>query len=160
MGVKVDVIAGLYNRLNTYTTAGSALDFIENISVGMTDELRTDISYPILEIQLASGQELNAYNHGGKVDEMGFIIRYIENKLAYDDNNTLYNEDYELGLIYRLETILNCIENDPTTGEMDLSFSSVDVRQLTMRYTIEYRDKIIVSINLNLQSQMFQAGQR
>lgn len=160
MGAKVDLTKALYDRLTTYTTPGSALDDIKSIHIGTGENIRHDTDYPIIDIKLMGGEEKNVYNKAGKLDEMEFKISYIDNRVNYDESNGLYDDEYELGPLYTLETLLNCIEKDPTTDTLDLSFGSTQNNQPSVRYNILYDDKLVIDIYLMVETKQFNGANR
>lgn len=161
MGAKIDLTNALYTRLSTYTTAGSALDFVNDIMIGTRDEARSNEDLPVIYIQLIGGEEKNLYNRGGKIDEMEFKITLLDAKLSTtDDDNQLYDTDTQLGPLYKLEALLNSIEKDPDTDTMDLQFGGTQSQQPSIRYDINYTNILEINVYLILQTEQFTAGSR
>lgn len=120
MGVIVNLVEEIRNRLSTATGAGKALVGVKKVQVGNVEGLRKPENCPYIVISLdGSGYEAVFKPHGN-VDVLDISIHIVINKMAAELNK-LYNTTSGTGPIYLFETVMNTIEKN-TSDEIDVSF--------------------------------------
>lgn len=160
MGVIVNLLEEIRNRIETATGSGKSLEDVKRVQIGYELEARKYKNLPIINISLKSGHIINEYMRGSASDSIVVDILMIYNKLAGAGANKQYKTSDQTGAIYYLEKILNAIENN-TSGILDFDFAGNASRLRDYNYTIEERhEQMEIKISLELGTIQFLAGQR
>ena len=160
MGVLVNVIEEIYNRLNTAIGSGKDLYGVNVVRIGDRTEARTNSNFPIININFRSAVGEPVYKRNGNVDIMTIEISLLINKKAGINNNKLYKVSDTSGAIYVLEKLLNVLDKD-TSGNVDLSFNSTVTNLRTYDYTIDQtNDMVEIDVTLTVQTVFYQLGSR
>lgn len=160
MGNKVDLFNDIYTRLNTAIGAGKPLASVNRVQVGSREEARKMNDLPIINMKLASGEEIAEYQPNGKRDEMTIEVSLIVAKLDSTNENHLYNKTSGTGALYLFEDLLDVIDNT-TGGAIDLTFDGKAGQIPSYSYEVDYLDGVIeFSFELVVQTADFTVGSR
>jgi hypothetical protein len=159
MGVTVDVIEEVRNRLETAIGAGNALVGVKRVRVGSTEEARKMNDFPIINIDLKAGTLDPRFMRTGNVDILNIDILLVVNKLS-STSNLLYKTSDSTGSLYLLEKLLNTIEKN-ISGVVDLTFNGKvnNLKRYTYNIT-EDNDVVECLVSLELETRQFLLGGR
>lgn len=160
MGVIVDSIEEVRNRIQTATGSGKALEGTKRVMVGSEKEARGSNDFPVINIALKTGNIINEYQRGAASDELNIEILMLYNKITGALNTEYKTSGGGSGSIYYLEKLLNTIENN-TSGALDFNFAGTVSRLRNYDYSIDESNDIIeIKISLTIGTIQFMAGQR
>lgn len=142
MGVKVSLIEEIRARLVAANAEGEPLESVKQIRVGSVEESRKENDFPIITIQLLSGEELAEHPNKQIYDQMTIGIGLVVNKLA-QDGNTLYKTSDNTGALFLFEKMLNVIDKN-TSGVFDNTFNGNAHFLKEMTYEVDEDDTVIV----------------
>lgn len=154
MSTITQVLSGFKTRISTYTTAGSALSEIKTVKIGSIDESRSDIDLPAVSIIPVDSVKNYKYQPHGASETMTVRVKLIGVKKEGSDTLTS-------GIYATLEKLLNCIEKNPTTGQVDLHLGNTIQNLPGYTYRVYELDRYInIEIDFEVETQDFTLGAR
>jgi len=158
MGNKVNLIEEIRNRLET--DQGGDLTSIKRIRIGSKEEARSLKDYPIININVLSGEEQPISTTRQAQDSITIEISIFINKKE-SDSNLLYDTSTISGGLYLLEKVLNVLDKD-TSGNIDLTFAGTarDLRTINWSIDQDHASLLIITIVLTVQTISFTVGNR
>lgn len=158
MGVKVDLLEEIRNRLATAASSGT-LTVVKRVRVGSVEEARKESDFPVINIQLNGGIEQADTPNRRFYDDMDIKVSLIDTKLA-EESNSLYKTSDTTGILYVFEKLLNVLDKK-TDGTVDNTFNSNAYFLRTNSYTVNESNSVIeISINISVRSKTFAQGGR
>ena len=142
MGIKVSLIEEIRARLAAENVEGGELEDIKQIRVGSVEDSRKENDFPIITIQLLSGEELAEHPNKQIYDQMTIGVGIVVNKLA-EDGNTLYKTSDSSGALFLFEKMLNVIDKN-TSGVVDNTFNGNAHFLKEMTYEVDEDENVIV----------------
>tara|TARA_R110000796_G_scaffold225197_1_gene341573 strand:- start:1618 stop:2097 length:480 start_codon:yes stop_codon:yes gene_type:complete len=159
VGVKVDLIVELHDRLNTAIGAGKTLFGVKRVCIGSIEEARKQNDLPIINIQLTGGEEEVDSPNLYVFDNMALQISLIHTKLD-QVNNTLYKTSDSTGILFMFEKMLNAIDND-TSDAVNNTFSATTNHLARKSYRVdETGDNIIITLDMTFRTKNVITGAR
>lgn len=159
MGVKVDLMAEILNRLNAAIQSGGALEGVKRVMIGSLDETRREINNPHIRIQLLGGHEIPDHPNKMYSDEMRFQIVVIDNKIK-SETNQLFDISTSTGALFLLETVLNVLDKT-TDGVVDNTIGGAAGYITDYTYNVQTdNDSVAMEIELAVRTKPFFKGAR
>ena len=164
MGVIVNLIDEVRNRLETATGTGKDLVSVKRVNVGTVEECRKLNDFPFINIGFPSAEELNKRTSGGMTSKLLIVVTLCVNKLAATNgassSNSLYKKSDESGMLFLLEKVLNVLDKN-TSETPDLSFDNTSDELRITTYDIDSsNDFFNVTINIDIETKQFTTGDR
>lgn len=161
MGNKVDLIEEIRARLANGITAGEPLEDVKRIRIGSKEELRDIKNFPIININIISGEEIPIGMPRQFTDQMTFEISLIINK-KNSDSNTIYDTSDSSGGLYLLEALLNVLDKDSAGTNVNLTFDDNANELRTISWTLDQsKDNLLIfSVTITVNTVSFTVGSR
>lgn len=164
MGNKVSAIEAVRARISAATVAGQPLADVKRVRVGSIAEARQGADFPIINIDIVSGEEIDHAHQRVKVDNMVLEISLVCNKLDQEPATT--NAYYQtvgatnMGCLYLFEALLNVLDKN-SGGTVDLAFGSAANKQGIYSYEFRPSDsQIEIALRMVIQTAQFVSGSR
>ena len=138
MGKIVNVIEEIRDRLATAQSSGT-LTFVKRVLVGSVEEARKQTDFPIINIDLISGNDDMKNNSGLNTscsDTVSIEVRLIHNKLS-EPSNVLYKTSGSTGIIFAMEQVRNVLDKN-TGGTQDIRLNNTTYNLRRVSYSINY----------------------
>lgn len=159
MGVIVDLLDEIRNRLETATGVGKDLEGIKRVRIGSIEEARKLNNYPIINIKVTSPGEEPRFVKSGSVIELSIEIRLMVNKLA-EEKNKYFKISDSTGALFLLENMLNVLDKD-TSGNLDLTFNCTGNNLRRYSWDMEESNQLVeIPVTMNIETKQFILGQR
>lgn len=158
MGNKTDLIEVVRGRLVAAIASGKPLYGVKRVRVGSIDEARKSNDFPVININMAGGDEKHYAIKHDKVDNIRLNITLIANKLD-DSENDLYDIGTDTGALILFEKMLNVIDKK-TTGEIDQAFDLKANNIPTYSYNVNESNMYEFVLAITLQTKQFLIGSR
>ena len=154
--VYTNLITEIKTRLEAGITANKIL--AKDVFVGSKQSLRKQNDLPIIIIMPRSGRS-TPETPIQLTDNVEFSVVYRTNRLE-DNDNVIYNDTKETGLLYQLGHLLDYLELDGATIEM--TFSGYAYNLINYNWNIDYSEETTISlvINFTVKTDKFTRGAR
>lgn len=158
MGVKVDLLDEIYNRLEAAMATGGELESVKYLMIGKEEEARKANDFPVINIGLGSGDEEGDTANRMFTDLMSIELVLICNKL--EGTKALYNKSTGEGALILFETILNVLDKK-TDGTINNTFNGQAGYLRNNSYSVSYVGSlVIITLVIGVRSKAFALGAR
>lgn len=162
MANKINAIQAILDRIEAAMQPDQPLAEVKNVRVCSIEEARKSANYPVINIDLLSGEEKDYYSQHGKIDSMSVEVSLICNKFTGESLQTMNGlfDGTSNGPLWLFEQLLNVLDKN-TSGVVDLSFGSTMNRQPGYTYEVISNPTFIeFKIKMVCDTAQFQAGAR